>query len=103
MADCFIIRNGGSSSSGAAELGDLSKFFVGQNQSLADLIEFWIDMGDLSDPRKLIPKLTSNTGGNGFASCNFAVNYNGLNGDSSKAFYAFDGDDSTCLQYYSEG
>lgn len=103
MADCYIIRNGVGSSSESAELGDLSKFFVGQNQNLADLIEFWIDRGDLSDPRALIPKLESNTGVNGIASSNNDVNYNGASNDPSKAYYAFDGNNSTNVQYYTEG
>ena len=81
-------------------LGDLSKFFVGANKSLADLIGFWIGLGEISDPRcyALIPTLTSNDGSNGTASCNSDVTF----GTAESAYYSFDNNTATFIAYTGE-
>lgn len=89
---------------GGGEIGDISQFFAPDKNisSLSDLIKFWIDNGDVSDTRMLIPKMSDNVGQYGVASCNSDVNYNGSTGDATKAYYAFDQNDVTNLQYYTE-
>lgn len=89
---------------GGGEIGDISQFFAPDKNisSLSDLIKFWIDNGDVSDTRMLISKMSDNVGQYGVASCNSDVNYNGSTGDATKAYYAFDQNDVTNLQYYTE-
>ena len=97
-------KNAPAVNGGGGEIGDISQFFAPDKNisSLSDLIKFWIDNGDVSDTRMLIPKMSDNVGQYGVASCNSDVNYNGSTGDATKAYYAFDQNDVTNLQYYTE-
>lgn len=95
-----VQSGGGDVSEIAAILGNLSQFFAGENHNLADLINFWIGIGDLKDPKcyPLIPILTSNNGVNGTASCNSDVTF----GTPEQAYYAFDGNTTTFIAYTDE-
>ena len=52
--------------------------------------------------KPLIPKMTSNTSEFGTASSNSEANFNGGNGRADLAYYAFDRNTATNVQYYSE-
>lgn len=81
-------------------LGDISQFLVGRSKGLSDLIELWVGLGELSDPRcyRLIPVLSSNAGTNGVASCNTEVTF----GTNETAYQAFDNNIATFLAYSGE-
>ena len=81
-------------------LGDISQFLVGRSKGLSDLIELWVGLGELSDPRcyRLIPVLSSNAGPNGAASCNTEVTF----GTNETAYQAFDNNIATYLSYIGE-
>ena len=81
-------------------LGDISQFLVGRSKGLSDLIELWVGLGELSDPRcyRLIPVLSSNTGTNGVASCNTEATF----GTNETAYKAFDNNIATFLAYSGE-
>lgn len=81
-------------------LGDISQFLVGRSKGLSDLIELWVGLGELSDPRcyRLIPVLSSNVGTNGVASCNTEATF----GTNETAYQAFDNNIATFLAYSGE-